>query len=163
MPALQLLWCPVAQLWHLLHLYKLQRKAMKGVLRPPRRTASRVPQLTSRTCRERSAVQVSSYSGLGLGSSWVKVSIRLYYLQLQTLSWNEMPEQGPLFQRLFFRSSCWFGGVIWMCCFPGWQELLGWASPVEIAAQTMDAITGRAQAFNWGSESQVLVCGPRQT
>lgn len=134
MPDMQLLWCPLAQIWHLLHLCDLQGKATQGVLQPPQRTMSRVPQLTC-------AVRVGFYRGLGLGSSWAKVSIHSYYLQLQMLFWNEMPEQGPLFQRLFFRPSYWFGGVIWMCCALGWQKLLDWASPVEIAGQSMEGTT----------------------
>lgn len=100
--------------WHLLRLYDLLGKAVQGVLWPPQRTTSGVPQLTSGTCRERSAVPVGFCRGLGLGSSWVKVLVHYYYLQLQILSWNEMPEQGPIFQRLFFRLSYWFRGVIWL-------------------------------------------------
>ena len=106
MPDLQLLACPVAQGWHLLRLDDAQGEAVQGVLRPPRRTRSRVPQLATGTRSERSATQASSRGGLGRGSSWAKVSVHSYYLQLQTLSCNETPEQGPLFQRLFFRSSC---------------------------------------------------------
>lgn len=154
MPDLQLLARPVARGWHLLRLDDPQGEAVQGVLRPLRRTRSREPQLTTGTRGERSATQASSRRGLGRGSSWAKVSVHSYYLRLQTLSWNETPERGPLFQRLFFRSSCWFGGVIWMCCSPGWQEVLGWASPVEIAGQSTDGIATGAKAFKWGNESR---------
>lgn len=140
---------PIAQNWHPLCLCDLQEKAMQGVL-----CHLRGASVTSTAGHvERDLLCSLAFIVLGL-ARWRYQSI--CYLQLQTLSWNEMPEQGPLFQRGHLTDlEEWFecGGS------PGWQKLLDWASSVESSGQNMDGITTWAQAFNWGSESQVLGCG----